>query len=207
MIQSPEQQFKRILKRKVYSPYDISLALQVEEPKVEEWIDSGELPSFKIPGNHSRISWESLNRFLESKKIERFSWADLIDKFRVLVVEDDSDMLEIIGELLLDIPEAEAQMEASGFGAALKIVNWHPDVILLDFVMPGMDGFEVCRQLKKNPKTKDIPIIAITSLSTSENRNAVKESGISVFLGKPFQADSMLQMVREMLGLNYLEKK
>ena len=190
-------------KKTVYSPYDLSSMLHVGEDKIEEWLRSGELASFKIPGNHSRIRFESLEKFFADKNISQpEAWkASLPQKFRILVVEDDSDMLEIIGELLNEENQAEVQMESSGFGAALKIMNWHPDLILLDFVMPGMDGFEVCKQLKKNPKTKDIPILAITSLSTLDNKKAVMESGISAFLGKPFQADRMFFMVRQLLGL------
>lgn len=191
-------------RKEVFSPYDVSQLCRVPLQVVSEWVQKKELLSFEIPGNHRRILLKDLETFLEQKGYEQPShWNGKVEKFKVLIAEDEVDLLEIVEELLRDDPRFEVRAESSGFGAALAIAHWHPDLILLDFVMPGMNGFDVCKKLKADPETNDIPIIAITSLSTSENRDAVMKSGISVFLGKPFQSEKMLQTVRELLGLTH----
>ena len=67
--------------------------------------------------------------------------------------------------------------------------------------MPGLNGFEVCKKIREHPETRDIPVLALTSLTTFENRKAVMDSGVSDFLGKPFYSESLLRKVRVLLGL------
>jgi len=113
------------------------------------------------------------------------------------------DLLEIIGHLLQDEDRLNIRTEETGFGAVLRIGSWNPDLIVLDFVMPGMDGFEVCKRMKSDLRTCDIPIMALTALCNSESKKAVLETGVSAYLTKPFQSDAVLKSVRELLGLSY----
>lgn len=191
--------------RDVYSAYDMSLICGVDIEVAKEWIFKGEIPSFKVLGGHLRVKSEDLEAFLEKKNMPRpDNWTQKNNRYKVLLVEDEVDLLDIVGELLKEDERFEVDTEASGFGAALKIARWHPDAILLDFLMPGMDGFEVCKKLRRDPLTNDIPVIATTSLSRPENKEAVLKAGVSVFLGKPFQSDKMLQTVRQSLGIEPL---
>ena len=192
-----------IRKKEIYAPDDIAQITGMSPKVVQTWLEKADLPSFKVPGNHLRVRFDDLGKFLEKKGFARpLSWKGETEKFRVLLVDDEIDLLEIIQEILKEDPKLDVETESTGFGAALRIANWRPDVILLDFVMPGMDGFEVCKKLKADPLTKDIPIIATTSLSSAKNRDAVLQSGISYFLGKPFQGDMLLKVVRELLGIS-----
>lgn len=189
-------------RKEIFSPYDISQLCQVPIPLVQGWIDGGELPTFEVPGKHRRVLLSDLEFFLQSKGYPYPPhWGETLEKFKVLLVEDEIDLLEIVIDLLRDDPKLEVEGESTGFGAALAIARWHPDVILLDFVMPDTNGFDVCKKLKSDPQTSDIPIIAITSLSNMENREAVMKAGISVFLGKPFHSSKMLKCIHEILGI------
>ncbi len=191
-----------ILRRQIYSPRDLSVLFDVDIATAKDWVVKGDVTSFRVLGGHLRVKHQDLEIFLQKKgKAAPQNWNQEVDRYKVLLVEDEVDLLDIVGELLKEDPRFEVETESSGFGAALKITRWQPDVILLDFLMPGMDGFEVCRKLRKDPQTSDIPVIAITSLSRPESKEAVLKAGVSVFLGKPFQSDKLLETVRQSLGL------
>lgn len=195
-------------KKEIYSPYDIASICQTGVENVLNWIQDGKIIYFQIPGGHCRVAHDSLERFLEDNRmLKPESWNGSVEKFRVLVVEDDRDLLEIIGELLKNEMRLEVRTEDNGFNAGLQIASWHPDLILLDFVMEGMNGFDVCKKLRENPETIDIPVLALTALTSPENRRAVLNCGVSDFLGKPFSSEDLLKKVRSLLGLEAVPAK
>ena len=106
-------------------------------------------------------------------------------KRRVLVVDDDELILEIL-RTILDLEEFDV-VTAPGGQAALDLVGREPpDVVVLDVMMPGTDGYEVCRAIKADPKTADVPVVLLTALDRDEDRTAGKEAGCDAFLTKPF---------------------
>ena len=109
----------------------------------------------------------------------------------ILVVDDD----EANRELLRDLLEVQGHevVEAENGGAALELVqNCLPDVILLDLMMPVMDGFEVCQRLKEDPKTAPIPVIMITALQEREDRLRGIKAGANDFLTKPIDKEDVI---------------
>lgn len=191
-----------LTKKVVYSPYDISKLCRVDPPTITQWFNEGKLRYFLVPGGHPRLLHSDLEKFLAEQHLPEPDWDKTDEKFRVLVIEDDPDMLEIIGDLLREEPSLDIRKEDNGFNAGLMIANWHPDLILLDFVMPGLSGFDVCRKIREHADTKDISVLALTSLSTFENKKAVMNSGVSDFLGKPFHSEVLFQKVRLLLGMD-----
>ncbi len=190
-------------KKEVYSPYDIAKLCDADLREVLRWLADGRLQSFEIAGRHRRVSHRELEKFFIENRIPADSDGSEA-KYRVLVIEDDADLLEIVGELLRDEPRVEVRIEDNGFNAGLQIASWHPDLILLDFVMPGISGFEICKKIRENNQTRDIPVLALTSISSYENRKAVMDSGVYDFLGKPFHSEMLLKKVRILLGLETL---
>ena len=117
---------------------------------------------------------------------------------RILCVDDDPVNRELL-QALLD-PQGYFVIEAAcGQDALNAMTQETPDLILLDVMMPGMDGFELCRQLRNNPETASLPIILITSLHDRENRLKGIEAGADDFLTKPIDKDELLLRVRNSL--------
>lgn len=188
--------------KEVYSPHEVSAICRVSADRVFSWIKERHSLFFQIPGGHYRISHDSLKRLMAENRFEEPpGWEDDKMKFRVLVVEDDEDLLEIMFDLLNEDPRFEVRKEDNGFSAGLLIASWRPDLILLDFVMPGVSGFDICKKLRTHPDTRDIAVLAVTSLCLPENRKAVADSGVSDFLAKPFYSEEILKRARTLLGI------
>ncbi|PKN45080.1 MAG: hypothetical protein CVU59_10065, partial [Deltaproteobacteria bacterium HGW-Deltaproteobacteria-17] len=119
----------------------------------------------------------------------------------ILVVDDSSDNRIVIQALLHEAQPGYKVLQASDGPRAQQLAAEHdPDVILLDVIMPGMDGFEVCSRLKADPRTELIPVIFITALSTDHaTRNRAIEVGAEGFLGKPVEMLDLITQVRAMI--------
>jgi len=121
----------------------------------------------------------------------------------VLVVDDNQQNLELLQAYLEDI---ECQTLAAFDGPkALELVDKkRPDLVLLDVMMPKMSGFEVCRRIKNNPKTSDIPIIMVTALNEFGDIERGIDSGTDDFISKPVNKLELLTRVKTMLKLKHL---
>lgn len=114
---------------------------------------------------------------------------------KVLIVDDIRSELMLIANALR--PLGYQCLEASDGSQAVAIAKAEkPDVILMDVVMPGQDGFATCRQLKRDPATKDIPVIMVTSKGGESDRFWGQRQGASDYLTKPFSPDDLIATVR-----------
>ena len=126
-----------------------------------------------------------------------------IPKSKVLVVDDNLQNLELIMAYLEDI-DCDI-LSAEGGQEALDIIeNDPPDLVLLDVMMPKISGFEVCKRIKNNPKTAQIPIIMVTALSEMGDIERAINSGTDDFLSKPVNKWELLTRVKTMLKLKHL---
>ena len=117
----------------------------------------------------------------------------------VLVVDDYQDAREMCSEYLTfsGFRVCEAR---DGFEALEKAFELRPDVILMDLSLPGMDGWEATRRLKKDDRTRKIPVIALTGHALAGHSDGAKQAGCDSFLTKPCLPDAMVAEVRRMLG-------
>src|SRR4051812_11205637 len=118
----------------------------------------------------------------------------------VLVVDDIQKNIQVVGGIL-NAAGFEVMPATSGAQAFERIKRQLPDLILLDFMMPDVNGIEVCRQLKSNPVTKKIPVIFLTASNEMEHLVQAFEVGAVDYVTKPFQADELLARVRTHLEL------
>jgi len=178
------------LKAKNYlTPKDTAAFLKVSTETVRQWAKSGRLKAETTLGGHRRFSIEEVERFSDYLQFKRKSTADI----RVLIVDDDKQYVRYIEELLKTFSE-EIKIEKAfdGFEAGHKVDNFKPTIVLLDLIMPNVNGIEVCRYLKNNDQTKYIRIIATTGYASDINTQNFLNAGAELVLEKPIDI-SLLQ--------------
>jgi DNA-binding response OmpR family regulator len=117
---------------------------------------------------------------------------------KIFIVEDELDFLSTLRERL----EFEGFVVATavdGEEALKKIPEEKPDLILLDIMLPEMNGYQVCRELKSNPETKTIPVVVVTAKSQESDKFWAKETGADDYLTKPFEMEELLQKIQDNL--------
>ena len=122
---------------------------------------------------------------------------------RVLVVDDILSNVKLL-EAKLSAEYFEVVTAFSGAEALAKIEDHEPDIVLLDVMMPGMDGFEVCRRIKHNPKTSHIPVVMVTALDQPSDRVTGLEAGADDFLTKPVDDSALFARVRSLVRLKMM---
>ena len=122
-----------------------------------------------------------------------------MQKKRILIVDDEPDLIETI-QVSLELEDYECIVAFDGFRGLDRARNEKPDLIILDVMLPGMNGYKVCRLLKFDVKYKHIPIIMLTAEAQEKDRLTGKEAGADFYMTKPFSADKLLAKVKEYLG-------
>ena len=129
-----------------------------------------------------------------------------MDKRRILIVDDDPAILRLLSTNLK--ARGYEVVTAIDGAQALEIAHREkPDLIVLDIMLPKMSGFEVCKRLKKDPKTSDIPIIMVTALNELGDIERGIDSGTDDFLTKPVNKWELITRVKTMLKLKHLSDK
>jgi DNA-binding response OmpR family regulator len=116
----------------------------------------------------------------------------------ILIVDDDLLISMVLVEMLV-IEGFTVQVAHHGSAALASMDSFLPDLILLDIHMPDIDGFEVCRRLKANEKTKDIPIIYISASADNQDRETGLKLGAVDFISKPFKMEELLKRIKSPL--------
>jgi two-component system, cell cycle response regulator DivK len=114
----------------------------------------------------------------------------------VLIGEDEPDNQVILQTVVESVVGARAALAGDGLAVLACVSRERPRVILLDLMMPGLDGFEVTRQLKSDPATSKIPIVAISALARPDDREAALAAGCNEFVRKPFELDELEALIK-----------
>ena len=122
---------------------------------------------------------------------------------RILLVDDDRRVRQLVG-LTLPTDEYEVSFAEDGADAIRTAHRLHPDLILLDYAMPGVHGVDVCTAIRSNPATAGTPVIMLTGHGDEETRHRAVRAGANGFLTKPFSPLTLEQTIRELLGVRCL---
>ena len=172
---------------------------QVSVPALRRWIREGRLHAFRTPGKHARIEVREFQRFLEEYRLPPYPRTEPSPTPRVLVVEDDSEVRQLLVRILASQPRRPiVETAVDGYDALIKVGIFRPSVVILDVVMPKMDGLEVCRRLRKSPETRDIKILAVTG--RTEAVPDVIAAGADACLTKPFDFGAVDRELERFLG-------
>ena len=121
-----------------------------------------------------------------------------MQKKRILIVEDEESLLKL-ETILLTVKGYEVSGALSGNDALKKIAAENFDLILLDIMLPDIDGFEVCTQVKKNPRTSKIPVVMLTAKKNPDDLERGAACGASSYLTKPFKSAMIIEVIEKLL--------
>lgn len=117
---------------------------------------------------------------------------------KLLIVEDQADIRRLI-RWALEEEDYEIREAANGSAGLDQILTWHPELVLLDLMMPGMDGLELCRQVRAAPGTAHTVIVMLTAKANPADHEAARHAGADDFLPKPFSPARLSELLRALL--------
>jgi len=181
--------------KSIYTTHDLSRLLHVNPRSVINWIEQERLLSFRTPGGHRRVRHEDLMAFLRKHKIPMPS-ALTTGNFSVLVVENEDETSQRIQSSLAAQNGYKVSTATDGISALLAVGRERPDLMILDVKIPGVDGLEVCRQIKSDPQSHTA-VIAIGGQPDVAGNAAT--AGADAFLPKPLDIDALMSQVKRLL--------
>lgn len=171
----------------------------VSERTVANWIDRRHIDAHRTPGGHRRVSPDDLVQFLQGRgmPVPR----QLQTEIRVLIVEDDAQVARALqGYLAPDITGYSVTWMEDGLSALMQIGHSKPHVVLLDILMPGMDGLEVCRKIRANPDLADVQVIFVTGYTDIDADTIRRDTGAVDVLLKPVSGAELNEAVAKALS-------
>lgn len=175
------------------TPKETADVLRVSPITVRVWAQKGLLKASTTAGGHRRFEREEVERFAREKGIEILE----DNEIRALIVDDDLDHLELLKDVFREhLPMIVFETARDGFEAGQKVASFRPKVVLLDLLMPGVDGFKACRSIKENPDTEKTRVIAMTGFMSDENVRKIKHAGAEVCLEKPLDISRLIALLK-----------
>lgn len=187
--------------KQVFTTGEVAQICKVSQQTVIRCFDSGKLNGFRVPGSRfRRIPREALVSFMKENQIP----LDQLDsgKKRVLVVDDDEVIVEMFTELLERDGRFEVRTASTGYEAGIITERFKPDVLLLDFKLPDINGTAVCRTIRANPNYEHIKIIAISGVADPDEIEELRAAGADEFIRKPFDINTVITHILRLLNVS-----
>jgi len=170
---------------------------QVSTPTLKSWIREGRLHAFRTPGGHVRVAVEDFQRFLRKHRMPAYPVPP--PPAGVLIVDDEPQMVDMLVDFLTPHPRGfKIETASDGYEALIKLGSFRPALVILDVMMPKLDGIEVCRHLKTNAETRGIKILGITGYPDVVPGLLV--AGADACLTKPLALDSLEREIARLLA-------
>ncbi|MCG6154279.1 response regulator [Rubinisphaera margarita] len=184
----------------VFTTGEAAKICKVSQQTIIRCFDSGQLKGFRVPGSKfRRIPRDVLFKFMRENGIP----TDALEsgKRKALVVDDDQELVELIRDVLESDGRFEVRVANNGFDAGMMVKEYHPDVIVLDVMLPDINGKEVCQRVRSDSSMDDVRIICISGMVEREKIEELKEAGANDFLQKPFDVETLMNRVCKLLDV------
>ena len=162
--------------------------------------DAGRLDGFRIPGSKfRRIPRENLVKFMKENGIplDRFETG----KKKILIVDDDPEIIELMVDVLERDGRFEISTASSGYEAGILTHQFNPEMILLDYMLPDINGNEVCRTIKRIPAFENVKVIIVSGVINESEIDDLLNAGAEEFLKKPFNISELVDKIANVLQM------
>ncbi|MCX5682734.1 MAG: response regulator [Planctomycetota bacterium] len=186
--------------KEVYSTGEAAKICRVSQQTVIRCFDAGKLQGFYVPGSRfRRIPRDALVKFMKDNGIP-ISNLDT-GKKKVLVVDDEEPIVEMLVESLQRDGRFEVKTASGGYDAGILTQQFHPDIIVLDYMLKDINADVVTKTIKSNPSLEDTRIIIISGMIEDDKVQSLYELGIHAYLRKPFLIEELINKIAELLHL------
>ena len=185
----------------VFTTGEAAKICKVSQQTIIRCFDNGQLKGFRVPGSRfRRIPREALYKFMKDNGIP----TDALEsgKRKVLLVDDDNELVELMTKVLEEDGRFEVRVAGTGFDAGMMVKEYRPDLIVLDVMLPDINGKEVCHRVRADPTLEDVRILCISGMIEEDKIQELRLSGADDFLHKPFDIE---ELIDRMCGLLEIE--
>jgi excisionase family DNA binding protein len=175
----------------VFTTGEAAKICKVSQQTIIRCFDSGQLKGFRVPGSKfRRIPRDILYKFMKDNGIP----TDALESGRrkALVVDDDVELVELIRDVLEADGRFEVRVANNGFDAGMMVREYRPDILVLDIMLPDINGKEVCQRVRSDNTLDEVKIICISGLVEQDKIQDLLNSGANDFLQKPFEVEQLL---------------
>lgn len=178
----------------VYTTGEAARICKVSQQTIIRCFDSGQLKGFRVPGSKfRRIPRDILFKFMKENGIP----TDALEsgKRKTLLVDDDVELVEMIRDHLEADGRFEVRVANNGFDAGMLLKEYHPDVVVLDVMLPDINGKEVCQRIRGDASLSDVRIVCISGMVEEDKISDLMVAGANEFLQKPFELEQLIDLM------------
>jgi excisionase family DNA binding protein len=188
----------------VFTTGEAAKICKVSQQTIIRCFDNGQLKGFRVPGSRfRRIPREMLYKFMKDNGIP----TDALESGRrkVLLVDDDTELVEIMTKFLEEDGRFEVKIATTGFDAGMLVKEYRPDIIVLDVMLPDINGKEVCQRVRADNTMEDVRILCISGMIEEDKIQDLRLAGADDFMNKPFDAEMLIDRMCKLMEMEPVE--
>jgi excisionase family DNA binding protein len=185
-------------RKAVFTTGEAADICRLSQQTIIRCFDSGQLGGFRVPGSKfRRIPRDKLLKFMKQHRIPLDALES--EKIKILVVDDTPDILELFVDALGKDGRFEVRTASTGFDAGVQANRFHPDIIVLDYMLPDINGNVVCRTIRQSEDLQHTRILIISGVVNRSEVDALLEAGADDFVKKPFNITAVIERIAELV--------
>lgn len=191
--------------KKVFTTGEAATVCKVSQQTIIRCFDSGRLNGFRVPGSRfRRIPREELLRFMQTNEIPiSILEGGLSGSLkRVLVVDDDPEIGSLIRDVLSDDGRFEIRVVETGYDAGMETERFRPHLIVLDYMLPDLNGDIVCKRVRENDSLSETRVLCVSGVIESSEVERLMDAGADGFMKKPFDLRVLIERIEGMLDMS-----
>jgi excisionase family DNA binding protein len=188
----------------VFTTGEAAKICKVSQQTIIRCFDNGQLKGFRVPGSRfRRIPREMLYKFMKDNGIP----TDALESGRrkVLLVDDDVELVEVMTKFLEEDGRFDVKIATTGFDAGMLVKEYRPDMLVLDVMLPDINGKEVCQRVRADSTMEDVRILCISGMIEEDKIQDLRLAGADDFMHKPFDAEMLIDRMCKMLDMEPAE--
>lgn len=184
----------------VFTTGEAAKICKVSQQTIIRCFDNGTLKGFRVPGSRfRRIPRDQLYAFMKDNGIPTDALED--GKRKVLIVDDDVELVELMVDVFVRDGRFDYKTANNGFDAGMLVKEFRPDLVVLDVMLPDINGKEVCQRVRSDPTMSSVKIVCISGMVEQDKIADLRLAGADDFMNKPFAVDQLLDRCCEMLEM------